>query len=212
MESIFELDIVEVEEVSAEDEEAYRLREESNELARIEGLKKYLEVRAERFARKVKVSTPEAVQKNSWWWSLTEEEKVAYRTAKKQEVLDGKERLKAAMLNGINLCIDLSWDVEHSVRERQSLYKQLSLTYGCLKRAAKPMHLHITSVLPGSETENGLIVQGVQQWFASMHEESPWQLFDPSSIIVLSPDSEHVLESVDNDKVWRPLMLHLAFA
>jgi Trm5-related predicted tRNA methylase len=201
MDNIFDLDVVDFNETTPEAEEAIQRRLEAHEQARIEGIIKWKEQKKLKEASKVHVSKPEAVAKNAWWWSLTEEEKVVYRQNKKQEVLEGNERLKQAMLDGVNLCVDLSWDCEHSVRERQSLCKQLSLTYGHLKIAPKTMHLHITSVEPDSAVEKGLHTQGILNWFATTHQESPCELFDNSRIIILSPDAETPLETVDLNKV-----------
>lgn len=183
MESIFELDCVEE-------------RIECNEV-------KLAHTRID-FTPKVKKTRNHSkdTQRTPWWEGLSEEEMLSAREKKKHEMSIGAARLMAARDNGVNVCVDLSWDEENSLTEKRSLWKQLSLCYGCLKRTEVPIHLHITSLDEGSVTAEGLRVQGMHNWLASVHTESPWELFPHEKIIVLSPDAEHVLEDVLLEKIY----------
>ena len=69
------------------------------------------------------------------WNALTEEEKLTQKLLRKERQEQTEMRLKCAMTSGINVCVELAFDEENSEKERKSLWKQLSLTYGILKRA-----------------------------------------------------------------------------
>ena len=85
---------------------------------------------------KAKKQVASKKQRNVEMWNrLTEEEKLTQKLLRQQRQELSENRLKHAMISGINVCVELAFDEENSEKERKSLWKQLSLTYGILKKA-----------------------------------------------------------------------------
>lgn len=113
------------------------------------------------------------------------------------------ERLTRGMQEGINVCIDLSYDdTIHNYRERSSLVKQLTLVYAYLKQSPASMHLHLASINPTSPLTEKMHKMGFENWYASRHEGRPEAVWDPSRIVILSPDATETLETLENDKIY----------
>jgi tRNA (guanine9-N1)-methyltransferase len=136
------------------------------------------------------------------WNQMTEEEKEEHKEKHRRAREESEKRLQKALVEGVNVCVDLHFDDEHSEKERKSMWKQLSLTYCALKKASNPVHLHVTSIVPDSQTENGLKSQGLDSWLVSKHHRSPVDIFTRENVVVLSPDSQNVLKEVSKDKVY----------
>lgn len=130
------------------------------------------------------------------------EERKLQLEQQKKDIIASNARLADSLINGMKVCIDLGFDDEHDSRDIGSLCKQLSLSYSVLKQTPCPVHLHITSLTPGSETQLLLSTQGAENWKVERSPKAPWELFDKSKIVILSPDSENVIESFDKDKVY----------
>ena len=112
--------------------------------------------------------------------SYTEEERIAYRKMKKLEQEESDTRLANAQVNGLKVCIDLSFTHSHPA-EINSLYNQLSICYGILKKAQMPVHLHITSL----QSESSELYQGLRhhvgfhRWkYVERMNEGPWESSD----------------------------------
>ncbi len=121
---------------------------------------------------------------------------------KSNEELKKVQRLTNAINNSPRVCVDLSFDGEHSDKERKSLWKQLLVSYATNKKSLTPVQLMLTSFRPKSETAEGLRALGLQGWTAvTTHQEAPWELFPLEDIVVLSPDATEALECVDEHKV-----------
>lgn len=110
-------------------------------------------------------------------------------------------KMDHALEFGLNVCIDLSFDVEHNERERISVAKQMSLAYGVVKKARAPLHLHLCSFVEGSTLSEKLHNQGCKNWKISFHDETSWNLFPVESLIILSPDAVEPLETLEPSKV-----------
>jgi hypothetical protein len=117
----------------------------------------------------------------------------------KSEIL---EKLSLALQDGLNVCFDLSFDHEHDPRERLSLAKQLSLSYGIVKKAQSPLHLHLCSF----EGLDAILIdrlhcQGLHNWKVDIHDREPCDVFAVEQLIFLTPDAEETLEDIDSTKV-----------
>lgn len=120
---------------------------------------------------------------------------------RKRDLLN--ERLTRGMQEGINVCIDLSYDdTIHNYRERSSLVKQLTLVYAYLKQSPASMHLHLASINPASPLTEKMHKMGYENWYASRHEGRPEAIWDPTRIVILSPDATETLETLENDKIY----------
>jgi tRNA (guanine9-N1)-methyltransferase len=142
------------------------------------------------------------------WEALSEEDRAQRKAATKKAKEFAEERLRRILegdLSSLNVCIDLGFEIEieHSDKEKRSLCKQLQLTWSVLKRAAVPIHLHVSSL--GQLSTNlieSLRVVGFASWSLDRHDEAPWNIWPRSSIVLLSPDAVDVVESFDDDKVY----------
>ena len=56
------------------------------------------------------------------------------------------EKLNNSLINGLNICIDLSYESSHSERELSSLSKQLRYAYSIVKKSSASIHLHLSSI------------------------------------------------------------------
>jgi hypothetical protein len=65
------------------------------------------------------------------WNGMSQEEKEQHKIDRKKRMEDMEQRLDRALIDGLNVCIDLSYDndSQHSEKEQRSLGKQLSLSY-----------------------------------------------------------------------------------
>ena len=111
------------------------------------------------------------------------------------------ERLKAAIRNGLNICVDLSYEDIHVDRELSSLSRQLSIAYGFLKRFPNPIHLHLCGLVVESVLYSKMQQQGFESWIIDRHTQLPWEIFPINRLVMLSPDATEVLETVESDKV-----------
>jgi len=80
------------------------------------------------------------------WNLLSKEEKVTLVNLVRQSKIRQAEKLNWALSNGIDVCVDLSYETQQTIGELRSLARQLSNTYAMMKRSPNPCHLHITSI------------------------------------------------------------------
>ncbi|KAL7578337.1 hypothetical protein ACA910_012743 [Epithemia clementina (nom. ined.)] len=108
--------------------------------------------------------------------------------------------------NSFQVCIDCSFENDMTSREINSLAQQLRYCYSTNRRASSPCYLSATSL--GGETIKHLQnVSGFEDWSgygftctdASIDVHYKSKL---SSVVYLTTDSEHVLESLENDKIY----------
>lgn len=126
------------------------------------------------------------------------------RTVSEQQLMkksDLMEKLEKSKETGMQVCIDFVFDKEHDERERASLAKQISLSYGIIKKGVSPLRIHLCSLIPDTALEQKLQMQGLRNWKVDIHTESAWDMFPTNSLVFLSPDAELPLETVDQSKV-----------
>jgi len=137
------------------------------------------------------------------WLSMTEEERGLARFAAKEDQRIVEERLQVGLMSGINVCIDLGFESEHSAKELLSLCKQLQLSYNVLKRSLVPVHLHVTSLGSLSQHARDLYKsQGVDRWKVDQHEGGPWDVFPKERLVFLTPDAETSLDRFEDSTIY----------
>ncbi len=100
----------------------------------------------------------------------------------------------------LRLCVDLDFDdVLLNNRERNSVCKQLSLTYGSIRAAMQPVVLHLVALR--GQVLATMRTQGIDKWAAHLHEENLSGVFCADEIVYLSPDSSEILDTIDSKKV-----------
>eukprot|EP01094_Clydonella_sp_ATCC50884_P023647 TRINITY_DN5728_c0_g1_i1.p1 TRINITY_DN5728_c0_g1~~TRINITY_DN5728_c0_g1_i1.p1 ORF type:complete len:176 (+),score=39.06 TRINITY_DN5728_c0_g1_i1:590-1117(+) len=90
-----------------------------------------------------------------------------------------------------------------SFKELRSLAQQLTYAYGALKRSARPMPLHFTSM----NSPAGLLIKeapGTENWKVHMHEDKYTHVFADrlASVYYLSPEADEVLWEIERDAVY----------
>jgi hypothetical protein len=94
--------------------------------------------------------------------AMSPAETEAMRAQRKGQMQETEARLNKALEEGLNVCVDLSFDVDHDEKEKNSLCKQLSLSYAILKKVPCPIHLHITSMDSAADIVERTTKQGQQ--------------------------------------------------
>lgn len=115
-----------------------------------------------------------------------------------------RERCLVAMETGQRICIDLGMEEHMSEKEQSKLPQQLRRLYGSNMKSEQPCHLYFSNI-----NKDGYLYQeclrkndGFEKYLIDMTEKSPIDLFPIEDIVYLSPDSPHLLTSVDLDKVY----------
>ena len=101
--------------------------------------------------------------------------------------------------------IDLSFCDKLREKEVTSVANQAQHCYGLNRKAAdtRPLDLHFVGVDVPLVAKAFERHQGYQQWKVFRHSAADVRdLWDPASIVYLSPESPNVLEEVDETKVY----------
>ena len=138
------------------------------------------------------------------WNNLTKSEKSACR---KQILLEKnlvESRLQWAKKHGLQVCVDFSYDADHSEVELRSLARQLSTSYSIMKQSDKPINLILTSldVDRNKDSIQALERYGLKNWKIDRYSTSPVESFPEKKIIYLSPDADDVLGEIEEDTVY----------
>ncbi|XP_075416292.1 tRNA methyltransferase 10 homolog B isoform X1 [Tenrec ecaudatus] len=115
-----------------------------------------------------------------------------------------KERLLKAKDSGPRLCIDLSMTDHMSKKELSRLAGQIRRLYGSNKKADRPFWICLAGFTAESPlyTECVRMNDGFSSYVLDLTEEDCFSLFPLSTLVYLTPDSEHALEDVDPNKVY----------
>jgi tRNA (guanine9-N1)-methyltransferase len=166
-------------------------------------------------SRKRKYSESRKRKKLSNLLSQSEEESnevvIESRTNPPEDLLRKEaiaKRLGEAKSSGLKICIDLSFEEFHSDRELTSLARQLSSSYGYLKRVQNPVALHLCNLNETGKLYPKLLNQGMTSWLVEKSPCSVFDLFPSSELVMLSPDAEVALDHFEKDKVMNcPLLI-----
>eukprot|EP00903_Cladosiphon_okamuranus_P009581 g9123.t1 len=113
-----------------------------------------------------------------------------------------KERLQAARDNpeSLRLAIDLHWSENASGKELSSLVKQLCYVYGRARASAAPPRLALTSYQ--GRAAAALKSAGAESWLVDRSPLGVFAVFDPASVVYLSPDADEALDEVVESIVY----------
>ena len=115
------------------------------------------------------------------------------------------ERLKESALNGgLKVGIDCQFEDLMNTKELNHLANQLKRVYSSNKASQNPFHLHFINLDKSGRTYQTCCEknEGFEQYVVAMEEKDVTELFEPSEIIYLSPDSDNVLETLEESKVY----------
>lgn len=134
-------------------------------------------------------------------------QKDAERAAAKAAAAAQRERVAEAMGHGLRVVVDCSLSGTASDREVRSLAKQLELCAAANKRACRPVSLQFAS-FTGAVKRFALEGMHADRWPAARSHEAPLQqLFAAQELVVLSPDAQKPLLSLDATKASEGALL-----
>lgn len=105
--------------------------------------------------------------------------------------------------NPIRVAIDLDYDEQMIDKDVSKCAKQLLWVYTLNRKTTAPIQLYYTSL-----RENSRIVDAISRndgyvnWDVKLKQESYMDIFEKSSIVYLTSDSETVLEALDPNSVY----------
>ncbi|GAB1602720.1 tRNA methyltransferase 10 homolog A-like [Argonauta hians] len=171
----------------------------------------------------VEDKNPEGLSKNQLRKLKKRERWLAVKKEKrKQERLKKKKRKAEAVKQGLDVgpsrkvlkqntmkdskcqmkvVIDCSFDSYMSEKDVMKLVKQLQTCYSINRRAENPLQLYICGC--GGKTQERLdLIGDCKRWDVKFSPEKYVELFDTSSLVYLSSESDNVLDVLDEDKVY----------
>ncbi|CAJ1368838.1 unnamed protein product [Effrenium voratum] len=134
---------------------------------------------------------------------MSEKEKRAYFENLRQEKEESEASIRRAYQEGRpKVVINCSFGEFMSKQDNKSLALQVKLAYAWLKESKAQVQLHLTSLTSGNPVMQHLEAVGMKGWKMHMHQESIWDLFPPEDLVVLSPDADAELETVEEGKIY----------
>ena len=113
---------------------------------------------------------------------------------------------EAAMRSGLRVAVDCTWDDSLSSKQMMKLVSQIKLMHSLNMRAEMPARLYLTGLCEGGrmwQESYRQIRNGFQSLFISaVTEKSYTQFFSRNELVYLSPESPHLLTSLDTSKVY----------
>jgi len=139
--------------------------------------------------------------------AMTEEERASFLEKAKAEGLARKEmdvaHMNWALESGApKVVVNCSFADAMNPRDWTSLAKQAQLSYTWVRDLRSPLQLHLTSLDGANPAIHSLESIGFRKWQLHIHEQSCWEVFDKSTMVVLSPDADQDLDTVSEDCVY----------
>ncbi|XP_031617333.1 tRNA methyltransferase 10 homolog A [Contarinia nasturtii] len=118
-----------------------------------------------------------------------------------------RKKLKANKMdespNLVTVAIDFDYDQLMLDKDIGKCSKQMLRVYTENRKSKMPIQLHFTSIRENSRIKNSLSRNdGYANWDVKIHEKPYFDLFDHSSIVYLTSDSDHVLDELDPKAVY----------
>lgn len=105
---------------------------------------------------------------------------------------------------GPMIAIDCDFEELMNDREVNSMCQQIMRSYGANRKATEPVRLCLVGQRRGGKVESCFAkICGAVQWLAfATHERSVTEVFSLESLVYLTSESEHEIESLDPAKVY----------
>ncbi|KAI8968664.1 guanine-1-methyltransferase-domain-containing protein [Pilobolus umbonatus] len=154
------------------------------------------------------------------WDQTKDERKLSMRQKEKEKRKDRKMKVREGVLEAkptrkklaalseltkISTVVDCGFTEYMTERELVSLASQLGYAYGKNRKAPKSMTLYLSSF---DDSLKKIFNEKVETWTywdtntCKILESSYLDVFDKDTLVYLSADSDHVLESLEEDKVY----------
>jgi hypothetical protein len=115
--------------------------------------------------------------------------------------LESRRILNEAFESGMRIVVDCSFSTASGDREIRSLVRQLQYCLAANRRAPRPAQL-VYCGFSGAVQEFGESRMGANGWKAHLHEAPVHEVIPKDAkVVVMSPDAEEVLDTVDPDTV-----------
>lgn len=101
----------------------------------------------------------------------------------------------------VRLVLDFSFDKYMSSRDIGKCVNQLLRCYSANRRCANPVQMYVVNFGGASRKEISKH-NGYEHWDVNFNEQSYLEIFDRDSLIYLTSDSENVIQTVEDDKVY----------
>jgi len=116
-----------------------------------------------------------------------------------------KERVENAMKNGgQRVAIDFTLSEDMSNKEASKLAAQVRQLYGSNMKSVSPVHLYLTGLGTNGRVYRECVRQSLDfdKLMVDKTEETCLKTFNSEDVVYLTPDSPHVLETLNRDKVY----------
>ena len=111
-----------------------------------------------------------------------------------------KGSAKAPPVSNQRVCIDLDFDQHHQLKDVKKIMKQVQTSYSVNRRCSKPFKFALTS-LEGRALDRLTFMNGLN-WEIETHAPPYQDVFPKEEIVYLSSESENVLKTLDDSKVY----------
>ena len=124
------------------------------------------------------------------------------RLSKRERIQCERERLQQSLHSPVNIAIDCSYESLMSDKEVNKTRRQIQQCYGRLRKFEHPFHFHLASFNIDSRLYQHCQtkVDGFDSLYITKSDASFVDMFD--DIVFMSPDSDNVLQSVEDGKTY----------
>lgn len=117
------------------------------------------------------------------------------RTARKQSK---REAFGALCAQSFDVVVDCDWESEHSEKDLNSLFQQITFCYSTSKKSSNPCHIHLTGV--GVRLRSQLSKVDYYNWMGvSVHDADYISVNISKTLVYLTADGESTLETLDSN-------------
>nr|CAH7749897.1 unnamed protein product [Callosobruchus chinensis] len=136
---------------------------------------------------------------------LKSKEKKRFAKEHNIDMEPSRKKLKQAKMKDssckTSVVIDLSFDDLMIDKDMAKTVKQILRVYTLNRRAKAPMQLHLTSYGGRSKKEMERH-HGYEHWDLNFHSEDYLDIFPKSKLVYLSSESDNVLHTLEQDKIY----------
>ncbi|CAG2054050.1 unnamed protein product [Timema podura] len=101
----------------------------------------------------------------------------------------------------VRVAIDTSFDDLMNNKDTNKCVNQLLRCYSANRRASNPIQLYFTSFVGNTKTEMAKLT-GYTNWDVNFKSESYMDIFDKNELIYLSSDSDNIITTLEDNKVY----------
>ena len=158
------------------------------------GKKKMIKKMKFEFFKKIKRKREKEKIKEKWIRRLQEDPSAVREKVKITKMSESSVKTRIA--------IDCSFDSLMTENDVQKLSKQMQRCYTLNRKMANPLQLYYTHVQDKTLERFDAAMDGYRNWDANFKSESLAELFPLSEVVYLCAESETVIQTLDDDKIY----------